>query len=536
MNEQTITVQDANKGDDYQENKLSSESFNNDKIVNRLADFKVDAILWYFALPSIIANAVSAITNTIQTNIQKSYMGDVGISATGIVQPLELVLTMYISLGLSGGLCTFLSPALGRKDFPQAQKYLMHFMVLYLIVVILVPACTLPWMNTLVVRLGAEKGSEMAKYAAQYGYVIFGCATVFYFINYGYGNILRATSRSIFNNVKQIFTALIELLCVYLFFRFYVSKGHVQLYTIAAAPVIANAICAVPVISLFIPKIFRTFKLKFSTAPLKKFDFNVTLELLYLSIPDFLVQIQIPVQILVGNAVLKRISSSYMQLNTWVTNLSIVYKMSPLIDLSNKSFSAAFSPTFGYALGAKNWARVREIMRRIVIWQTGLSMLFFIVMNIAITAICAALMKGYTPMEDDCNFGFRCYNACMPLLTCFYCSKDINKMEQRPMKAILIQLTRLFMAIAFEVAMGLALNNQKGIYYGVMMADLGASIVGWINFAQRYKVYGQLERNEITMKQAKIHDPNNKIARCGRKVERTETERRDIQITDAIAV
>ncbi|CAL6046967.1 MatE_efflux family protein [Hexamita inflata] len=109
-------------------------------------------------------------------------------------------------------------------------------------------------------------------------------------------------------------------------------------------------------------------------------------------------------------------------------------------------------------------------------------------------------------------------------------------MEQRPMKAILIQLTRLFMAIAFEVAMGLTLNNQKGIYYGVMMADLGASIVGWINFAQRYKVYGQLERNEITMKQAKIHDPSNKIARCGRKVERTETERRDIQITDAIAV
>ncbi|CAL5979261.1 Na+_driven multidrug efflux pump [Hexamita inflata] len=119
-------------------------------------------------------------------------MGNIGIAASAIVQPLELMLTMYTSVGLSGGAVSFISPALGRQDLKTAQKYLMHYMFIYLVFIVLVPLCTLPWLPTLVLLLGAPENSDLQKYAIQYGTISFSLATVFYFINYGFGNILRA--------------------------------------------------------------------------------------------------------------------------------------------------------------------------------------------------------------------------------------------------------------------------------------------------------------------------------------------------------
>ena len=80
----------------------------------------VSALLWQFALPAMIANAISAITASSEATIQKFYLGNVGISSQSIIQPLELILTIYISVGLSGGAVSLISPALGNNDMPTA--------------------------------------------------------------------------------------------------------------------------------------------------------------------------------------------------------------------------------------------------------------------------------------------------------------------------------------------------------------------------------------------------------------------------------
>ncbi|CAL5979253.1 MatE_efflux family protein [Hexamita inflata] len=56
-------------------------------------------------------------------NRQWMAIGNIGIAASAIVQPLELMLTIYTSVGLSGGAVSFISPALGRQDLKTAQKY-----------------------------------------------------------------------------------------------------------------------------------------------------------------------------------------------------------------------------------------------------------------------------------------------------------------------------------------------------------------------------------------------------------------------------
>jgi hypothetical protein len=68
----------------------------------------------------MIANAISAITASSEAAIQKSVLGNVGITSQSIIQPLELILTMYISVGLSGGAVSLISPALGDNDMLTA--------------------------------------------------------------------------------------------------------------------------------------------------------------------------------------------------------------------------------------------------------------------------------------------------------------------------------------------------------------------------------------------------------------------------------
>ena len=169
----------------------------------------MSSVLWYFALPAMIANAIAAVASSYEAAIQKDAIGNAGITATSIIQPLELILTMYISTGLSGGLVSFISPALGNNDLQTAQKYLMHFMALYFVLIILIPLCTVTWLPQMVVGLGAADGSITQRLATEYGYIIFSLGTIVYFINYGFGNILRAVNRSIFNAVKQSATFLI---------------------------------------------------------------------------------------------------------------------------------------------------------------------------------------------------------------------------------------------------------------------------------------------------------------------------------------
>lgn len=53
---------------DYKYDTKTGEKIINDKIVLRLRDWNMNLLLWSFALPAIIANALSAITSFVETS------------------------------------------------------------------------------------------------------------------------------------------------------------------------------------------------------------------------------------------------------------------------------------------------------------------------------------------------------------------------------------------------------------------------------------------------------------------------------------
>ena len=178
--------------------------------------------------------------------------------------------------------------------------------------------------------------------------------------------------------------------------------------------------------------------------------------------------------------------------------MSLVYKMSPMIGISNVGFVYSFSPIFGYALGMRDWKRAREAMRNGLIWQMSIGLVFWFVMNMSCEAFDLAFMEGYDPMADLGAFGMRCWHCMLPFLPAFLMMKEISKMEYKPFKALVVQGSRIVFVVVFELIFGYKIPAVEGLYYAFIAGDFCASVVGLIVFIERYITYGKLERGEIT--------------------------------------
>lgn len=53
---------------DFKYDAKTGEKVINDKVVLRLRDWNMNLLLWSFALPAIIANALSAVTSFVETS------------------------------------------------------------------------------------------------------------------------------------------------------------------------------------------------------------------------------------------------------------------------------------------------------------------------------------------------------------------------------------------------------------------------------------------------------------------------------------
>ena len=51
------------------------------------------------------------------------YLGNDGLSSSGLSTPLELLLNIAVMQSLSVGTTTLIGPALGRKDVEEARHY-----------------------------------------------------------------------------------------------------------------------------------------------------------------------------------------------------------------------------------------------------------------------------------------------------------------------------------------------------------------------------------------------------------------------------
>jgi len=471
-----------------------------DKKVRLLGYGNVHAAIWYLAIPCCICNAVSTLMSTIDGKLAAGKVGQEALTAESNFLPLEMITTIYVTISFACGATSFISPLLGNGNVREAKRYATYFVILSLVWSTLVPIIFLPWLDTLLRLLGCTT-PNMLMYGRQYAIPMLSVGAYFSTFSMSTGHLLRCQNRAMLAMARQLTQSAIQIVFLCIFYYGIVDGlGIVQMYTTSAASLIASAIVAVWLILALtntrVGKLQAHFTVTIDFRVVKPFDWKIVWRLILYGIPDFASYVQTGVAILCGVGILAKKGGD--DAIVLMTAFGLQYRFSPFLLVPTQSFSQAFGPIFGYALGTHNYKRAMETMTATLFWMTSITLLIYIPYMTCHRYIAEFLIQDERSRQE-LSSALLLGTAILPLVPCFLIVNDVNQMEHRSMLAIGVQLSRTAIVIIAEYALVYGTGNPHSIFYSFMVGDIIGSIFGIICFICFYVKYYRLWKKQQAM-------------------------------------
>lgn len=178
--------------------------------IQRLGTDKLLPLICKIAIPNIVGMTTTAIYNNADSAFVGQYMGQDGLTANGLFAPMENLLVVSVVVALSNGASSLISPAFGRRDFQATNYYITVFSILCYCWAVLLPICTLPWLDTFLRVLGASTPAVL-EYSRQYALIVLTAGTVAVEFSLGTGALIRSENRSVLSMGRQILGAALNV-------------------------------------------------------------------------------------------------------------------------------------------------------------------------------------------------------------------------------------------------------------------------------------------------------------------------------------
>lgn len=150
----------------------------------------IGRLLWKLAIPTVIAQLVNMLYNI----VDRIYIGHIpgegslALTGVGVCMPLILIVSAFSALVASGG-APRASIAMGRGDYPAAEKILGGCLFLQLIISLILTAGMLVWNRSLLLLFGASENT--ISYATAY-MNLYAIGTVFVQVTLGMNSFITA--------------------------------------------------------------------------------------------------------------------------------------------------------------------------------------------------------------------------------------------------------------------------------------------------------------------------------------------------------
>lgn len=464
-----------------------------DRKVRLLGHGNVHAAIWYLAIPCCICNALSTLMATIDGKLAAGKIGQEALTAESNFLPLEMIVNIYVTISFACGATSFISPLLGNGNIRESKRYAIYFVILSLIWSTLVPIIFIPWLDTLLGLLGCTTPG-MLMYGRQYAIPILSVGAYLSTFSMSTGHLLRCQNRGMLAMARQITQSGLQIILLCIFYYGVVGGlGIKQMYTTAAASLIANAVVAVWMILAFtntrVGKVQSHFTITLDFRVVRPFDWKIVGRILLYCIPDFASYIQTGVAILCGVGILAKTGGE--DTLVLMTAFGLQYRFSPFLLVPTQSFSQAFGPVFGYALGTGNYKRAMSAMTSTLFWMTSVTLLIYIPYMTCHRYIAEFLIQDERSRQE-LSSALLLGTALLPLVPCFLIVNDVNQMEHRSMVAIGVQLSRTAIVVIAEYALVYGTGNPRSIFYSFLIGDAIGSVFGIICFVCFYVKYYRL--------------------------------------------
>ena len=456
---------------------------------------KISKLIFRFSIPCVLSLLVSALYNIVdQIFIGNSELSTLGNAATGVVFPIFIISNAF-AWCFGDGCAAYLNICQGKKDAQHAHKAIGTGMTLTLISALILIALFFPFKRQLLTLFGASE--KTIGYAVEYFNWIIPFFPVYMFSN-AFNSVIRADGNPTWAMVSTLAGAIVNIILdpIFIFGCKWGMTGA------AAATVIGQTVSFVAS-ALYIFKT-KTFKLR-----LKSFlpDLTAFRGALQLGISSFITQMTIVIVSLVGNIMLAK----YGAQSKYGSDIPIA-----LLGIEGKVFTVVINlvvgivlgcqPVISYNMGAKKYARVKELYAKILICTVAIGLACTLLFELAPQAVVG--MFG-TPTnipnpQDYWEFGRKTFRIYLSLVT-FTCiikmSSIFFQAAGKPIRAVIASLIRDVLCFLPLIIILPVFFGVEGVLYAAPVSDFIAMAVATaltITFFKKLKTQPQAKEKAQT--------------------------------------
>jgi multidrug efflux pump len=410
--------------------------------------------LMTLAIPTIVGMMIQVIYNLADT----FFVGQLGdpdqVAAVSLSMPIFFLVQAVGNVFANGG-ASYISRALGRKDYDSAKKAASISFYSALAIGIIMSAIVFIFMKPLLYLVGASENTF--GYAKDYLNVIIVFGTIM-LLKVTLGGILRSEGATKQVMIGMLLGTVINIILDPLF----IITFRMGVFGAAVATIIGNA-CGVAYYLLFF---FRKKSMLSISPRIFEFSGRIYSEILAIGIPASVNMLLMSVATGISNS----IAATYG--DKVVAAMGIVMRTTSMAFMVVLGLSVGYQPLAGYSYGAKNYRRLMDAFKSTALIGTGIS-LFFTAMFLTFSKGIISIFIQDSEVVHSGAVIIRANVTALPLLGIMMTFMTTFQSMGKAVQSLIISLGRQGI---FFIPIVLVLNNVFG-FHGFVFAQPIADVM-----------------------------------------------------------
>ena len=472
---------------------------------NDLSTEKINKLIISFAIPCVISMIINSIYNIVDQIFIGKGVGTLGNAATNVIFPLVILASAIAGLIGNGAAANF-SLRLGEGNKDSAKKSVGEAITLSFIISLIFTLISFILLPKLLYFFGCTE--NVYSYAYNYGKIIL-IGMPFMIVYSVFSNIIRADGSPKYSMIMLIIGAIINIILdpIFIFgFNLGVKGG-------AIATVIGQIVSFI--IAIIYLKKFKTIKLEHDDFKLSKNIFKI----LSLGLSSFITQLTILVLFVFMNNIMTKFGAkSVYGADIPLSVYGVLSKINSIYVSIILGVSIGVQPIIGFNFGAGNIDRVKEVLKKVII----LNFIIGIVFNIILYCFPKEIVSIFIT-SSDANYDLFMEFAVLMCKT-FFMVCALNAVEMTTSiviqslghvkKATAVSFIRQIILL-IPISLLLCITFNKGIY-GVLdagrISDSITFVIALIIYISEYKGLSKIKVDVIN------ENSNNENKYVGKKI------------------
>ena len=442
-------------------------------IPTELGTQNIGQLLKQFALPAIIAMTASSLYNMVDSIFIGQGVGPLAISGLAVTFPLMNLSTAFGTL-VGVGASTLISMLLGQKNYYMANRVLGNVVMLNFAIGVIFMAAALIFIDPILMFFGASP--DTLPYAKEYMEIIL-YGNVITHIYFGLNGVLRASGHPKKAMQATILTVALNAVLDPIFI-FVLNLG---IRGAAIATVIAQTVALMWVLRIFTNKD----NLLHFSREVFHFDMKIAGRSLSIGMAPFLMNVaSCFVVILINNQL--RTHGGDLAIGSY----GIVNRIGFLFVMINMGFTQGMQPIAGYNFGAKQFDRVKEVLRKTIILTT-ITTSFGFLTGMLIPKAVVSLFTTDSVLREMSAHALRITMAAFVFVGSQITIGNFFQCIGMAKKAIFLSLSRQLLFLVPFLIIFPSFWGTDGVWWSLPASDTISAAVAYIMIIRQIRVLGK---------------------------------------------